>query len=66
MIPDPIQQHDAATEDDRLDADDAHWAQMHPTADQIRAAHGWPSHVYVSEEAEALRLRVEAIRRRMR
>ena len=65
MIPDPIQQHDA-TEADRLDADDAHWAAMHPTAEQIRAAHGWPSHVYVSEEAEALRLRVEAIRKRTR
>ena len=65
MIPDPIQQYDA-TEDDRLDADDAHWAAMHPTADQIRAAHGWPSHVYVSEEAEALRMRIAAIRRRMR
>jgi len=44
--------------------DDAHW--MHPTADQIRAAHGWPRHVYVSEEAEALRLRVTATKRRMR
>ncbi|KKW10405.1 MAG: hypothetical protein UY48_C0038G0005 [Candidatus Gottesmanbacteria bacterium GW2011_GWB1_49_7] len=38
---------------------------MHPTADQIRAAHGWPRHVYVSEEAEALRLRIAAIRRRL-
>ena len=62
MIPDHIQQHDAY-EADRLDADDAHWAAMHPTADQIRAAHGWPRHLHVSEEAEALRLQVEARRR---
>ena len=64
MIPDPIQQHDA-TEDERLEADDAHWAAMHPTADQIRAAHGWPRDVYVSAEAEALRLQVAAMKRRM-
>ena len=63
MIPDPIQQHDA-TEAERLDADDAYWAAMHPTADQIRAAHGWPRHVHVSEEAEALQLQIEAIRRK--
>ena len=62
MIPDHIQQHDAY-EADRLDADDAHWAAMHPTADQIRAAHGWARHEHVSEEAEALRLQVEARRR---
>ena len=65
MIPDPIQQRDA-TETDRLDADDAYWCAMHPTADEIRARHGWPRHVYVSEEAEALRLQVEAISRRIR
>jgi len=64
VIPDPIQQHDA-TEPERLDADDAHWAAMHPTADQIRAAHGWPRDVYVSAEAEALRLQVAAMKRRM-
>jgi len=64
VIPDPIQQHDA-TEPERLDADDAEWARMHPTADEIRAAHGWPRHVYVSEKAEALRLQVAAMKRRM-
>ena len=55
-----------AIESARLDADDADWAAMHPTADQIRAAHGWPQHVHVSEEAESLRLRVVAIKRRMK
>ena len=60
MIPDPIQQHDAH-EADRLDADDTHWCAMHPTADEIRTRHGWPRHVYVSEEAEALRLQYEAM-----
>ena len=64
MIPDPIQQH-GADEADRFDADDAHWARMHPTADQIRAAHGWPRDVYVSAEEEALRLQVAAMKRRM-
>ena len=62
---DPIQHHDTH-ESARLDADDAAWAAMHPTADQIRAAHGWPQHVHVSEEAESLRLRVVAIKRRMK
>jgi len=49
-----------------LDESDAHWARMHPTANQIRAAHGWPRHVYVSKEAEALRLSAAALKRRMR
>ena len=65
MIPDSIQQHDAH-EAERLDADDTYWCAMHPTADEIRARHGWPRHVYVSAEAEALRLRHEAIERKMR
>ena len=48
-----------------IDAANAHWARAYPTAAEIRAAHGWPRDVYVSAEAEALRLQVAAMKRRM-
>lgn len=61
MIPDPIQVHDWDL-DDQAEQDDAHYASLHPTAAEIRAVRGWPAHVYVSEEVEALRLQLGELR----
>ena len=64
MFADPIDLHDADL-DRQAEDDDAHWSALPPAAAQIRAAHNWPTGVYVSEEAEALRLQVERLKRRL-